>query len=188
MFRRRKPATWRDRVREFFWPRKGLDRPVRYLGKRIVRLSASPHAVGVGVAVGTLSAFTPFLGLHVVFAVAAAYVLSGNVIAAALATTIANPLTLPLIWAGTLEVGELLLGNASVPGPTVDLGHLFDHLAFADLWAPVLKPMLVGSLALGLPAALLGYVITRVGVQMVRERRFRRRMERSSAELSPPAA
>ena len=81
LFRRRKPATWRNRVREFFWPRKGLGRSVRYLGKRILRLSASPHAVAIGVAAGTFSAFTPFLGLHVILAVALAYALAGNLVA-----------------------------------------------------------------------------------------------------------
>lgn len=174
LFRRRKPATWVDRVRAFFWPRKGLDRPFRYLGKRILRLSASPHAVAIGVAAGTLSAFTPFLGLHVVFAVALAYMLSGNLVAAALSTIIANPLTLPFIWAGTFEVGELVLGAATQHGGRpVELAHLLDPKAFGDLWVPVLEPMLVGSFMLGLPAAAIAYTGTRLGVALYQRRRRR---------------
>lgn len=181
LFRRRKPATWRDRVRDLFWPRKGLSRPFRYLGKRILRLSASPHSVAMGVSIGIFSAFTPFLGLHVILAVAVSYLLSGNIIAAALATTFANPLTLPLIWAGTFEAGAFLLGTASGPAAgTVALAKLVDHLAFADLWTPVLEPMLVGSLVLGLPSAVLAYGVTRFGVRAFRKRRQRRLLERQA--------
>ncbi len=80
LFRRRKKATWPDRLREFFWPRKGLTRPARYLAKRILRLSASPHAVAAGVAAGTFSAFTPLLGFHVILALALAYLFAGNLL------------------------------------------------------------------------------------------------------------
>lgn len=189
LFRRRKPATWRDRVRDFFWPRKGLSRPIRYFAKRILRLSATPHAVATGVAIGTLSAFTPFLGLHVVLAVALTYVLSGNMIAAALATAIANPLTLPLIWTGTFQVGERILGTASEnSGIPVDLAQLIDHLTLSDLWAPVLEPMLVGSIVLGLPVAVLAYAATRLGVRAFRKKRLRRLLERTAAQSLPPVA
>ncbi|WP_183807154.1 DUF2062 domain-containing protein [Mycoplana azooxidifex] len=188
LFRRRKPATWRDRVRDLFWPRKGLSRPFRYLGKRILRLSASPHSVATGVAVGMFSALTPFLGLHVILAVAVSYVLSGNVIAAALATTFANPLTLPFIWAGTFRAGELVLGAASEHGGSpIDLAHLLDHLTFSDLWAPVIKPMLVGSLVLGVPLAAAAYLVTRFGVRAFRKRRLQRVLGRGLESGSPPA-
>ncbi len=188
LFRRRKPATWRDRVRDLFWPRKGLSRPFRYLGKRILRLSASPHSVAMGVAVGTFSALTPFLGLHVVLAVAVSYLLSGNVIAAALATTFANPLTLPFIWAGTFRTGELVLGTASGHGDSpIDLAHLLDHLTLVDLWAPVLKPMLVGSLVLGAPLAVAAYLFTRFGVGAFRRRRLQRVVDRGLEARLPPA-
>jgi uncharacterized protein len=174
LFQRREPATWRDRARNFFWPRKGLDRPFRYIGKRILRRSASPHAVATGVAVGTLSAFTPFLGLHVVLAVAVAHVLAGDLLAAMLATALANPLTLPFILAGTFHVGEEIMGTASGHGVgNVDLAGLFEHLRLFELWEPVLQPMLVGSLVLGLPAAASAYGVTRIGVRMFRHGRQR---------------
>ena len=82
LFRRRKKASWPDRVREFFWPRKGFTRQARYLAKRILRLSASPHAVAAGVAAGTFSAFTPLLGFHAILALALAYLTAGNLLAA----------------------------------------------------------------------------------------------------------
>jgi uncharacterized protein len=159
-------------VREFFWPRKGFTRPARYLAKRILRLSASPHAVAAGVAAGTFSAFTPLLGFHIVLALALAYLTAGNLLAAALATTIANPLTIPLIALATFRLGEALLGIHSAEAVTAaELFHMLEHLEFSDLWQPVLKPMLVGAGILGGSMAFLAYGATLFAVRSVRARR-----------------
>ncbi len=55
-------------MRELLWPRKGFLRPLRYLTMRILRLTASPHAVAVGVAAGVFVSWTPFIGVHFVMA------------------------------------------------------------------------------------------------------------------------
>ncbi|MDX3973090.1 DUF2062 domain-containing protein [Shinella sp.] len=184
LFRRRKKATWPDRLREFFWPRKGLTRPARYLAKRILRLSASPHAVAAGVAAGTFSAFTPLLGFHVILALALAYLFAGNLLAAALATTIANPLTIPLIALATFRLGEVLLGIQSAEAVTAaELFHRLEHLQLSELWQPVLKPMLTGAGVLGLATAALAYGATRFAVRSFKARRHARLLER--AGLAP---
>ncbi|WP_411035026.1 DUF2062 domain-containing protein [Shinella sp. BYT-45] len=180
LFRRRKKASWPDRLREFFWPRKGVTRPARYLAKRILRLSASPHAVAAGVAAGTFSAFTPLLGFHVVLALALAYLVAGNLFAAALATTLANPLTIPFIALATFRLGEGLL--AVQPAQAVsaaELFHMLEHLELAELWQPVLKPMLVGAGILGASAASLAYGVTRLAVRSFKARRHARLLERA---------
>ena len=180
LFRRRKKATWLDRLREFFWPRKGLTRPARYLAKRILRLSASPHAVAAGVAAGTFSAFTPLLGFHVILALALAYLMAGNLFAAALATTIANPLTIPLIALATFRLGEVLLGIQSAQAVTAsELFHMLEHLELSELWQPVLKPMLVGAGILGLSVGALSYGVTRFAVRSFKARRHARLLERA---------
>lgn len=184
LFRRRKNASLAQRLREFFWPRKGLTRPARYLGKRILRLSASPHAVAVGVAVGAFSAFTPLLGFHVLLALVLAYLMAGNLLAAALATTIANPLTIPLIAVATFRVGEVLLGIQSSEAVTApELFHMLKHLELSELWRPVLEPMLVGAGVLGAAVAVLAYCVTRFAVHTFKARRRARLIER--AGLSP---
>jgi uncharacterized protein len=175
LFRRRKKASLADRLREFFWPRKGITRPARYLAKRILRLSASPHAVAAGVAAGTFSAFTPLLGFHVILALALAYLTAGNLLAAALATTIANPLTIPLIALATFRVGEALLGIESTEAVTAaELFHRLEHLQLSELWQPVLKPMLAGAGLLGVSAAVLSYGATRFAVRSFKARRHAR--------------
>jgi len=189
LFRRRKKATWLVRLREFFWPRKGLTRPARYLSKRILRLSASPHAVATGVAAGIFSAFTPLLGFHVILAVALAYLLAGNLLAAALSTTIANPLTIPLIAVATFRLGEALLGIHSAEAVTTsELFHMLEHLKLSELWQPILKPMLVGAGILGTTGACLAYGVTRFAVTSFKVRRQARLIERaglSSAHHAP---
>lgn len=188
LFRRRKRAGWLDRLREFFWPRKGFTRPARYLAKRILRLSASPHAVAAGVAAGTFSAFTPLLGFHVILALALAYLMAGNLLAAALATTIANPLTIPLIALATFRVGEALLGMKSAEMVTAaELFHRLEHLELSELWQPVLKPMLAGAGLLGIAAAALAYGVTRLAVRSFKARRHARLLERAGLATSHPA-
>lgn len=180
LFRRRKKASWPDRLREFFWPRKGLTRPARYLAKRILRLSASPHAVAAGVAAGAFSAFTPLLGFHVILALALAYLMAGNLVAAALATAIANPLTIPLIGLATFRVGEVLLGIQSAEAVSAsELLHMLEHLELSELWQPVLKPMLVGAGLLGTSVAALAYGGTLVAVRSFKARRHARLLERA---------
>ena len=184
LFRRRKKATWPERLREVFWPRKGLTRPARYLARRILRLSASPHAIAAGVAAGTFSAFTPLLGFHVVLALALAYLMAGNLLAAALSTAIANPLTIPLIAVATFRFGELLLGIQSAQAVTAaELFHMLEHLELSELWQPVLKPMLIGAGILGFAVATFAYGVTRLTVRSYKARRHARLSER--AGLSP---
>ena len=187
LFRRRNKASWPVRVREFFWPRKGLTRPARYLAKRILRLSASPHAVATGVAAGIFSAFTPLLGFHVILALALAYLMAGNLLAAALATTIANPLTIPLIALATFRVGEVFLGVQSAQAVTAsELFHMLEHLQLSELWQPVLKPMLVGAGFLGVSAAFLSYGVTRHAVRSFKARRHARLLERAGLTSTAP--
>ena len=186
LFRRRKKASWPDRVREFFWPRKGFMRPARYLAKRILRLSASPHAVAAGVAAGTFSAFTPLLGFHVILALALAYLMAGNLLAAALATTVANPVTIPLIAIATFRVGERVLGIRSAEAVSAsELFHMLEHLELSELWQPVLKPMLAGAGLLGVSAAMLSYGVTRFAVRSFKARRHARLVERAGLAQAP---
>ena len=68
LFRRRKKADLLERARTFFWPRRSFLRSAQYFIKRVLRLSATPHAIAAGVAAGVFASFTPFLGFHFVIA------------------------------------------------------------------------------------------------------------------------
>ncbi len=158
LFRRRKPLTFREKLRAALWPQRSWRRSLRYMQKRVLRLRATPHAIAAGVAVGVLATFTPFLGFHFIIAFALSYLIGGNLAAAALGCLAGNPLTYPLIWASTYELGHAMLrGDAPGASAPEGLGSALLHGDLAAVWDPYLKPMLVGSVPLGLVFAALSY-------------------------------
>lgn len=160
---------------------------MRYYRLRVLRLAASPHAIAAGVAAGLISSWTPFLGFHVVIALALAALVGGNLVAAALSTAFANPVTLPFICATTLEIGNLMLGRSASDMARIDIVHMFEHLQFGALWKPVLEPMLVGALPPAVLTATLMYGVTFVSVRAFRQRRRQRLGQRAarSPALAP---
>ncbi|MFB9951260.1 DUF2062 domain-containing protein [Rhizobium puerariae] len=173
-FRRRTPPGFRERLRHALLPRKGFRRVLGYYRLKVMRIGGSPHAVAAGLAVGVISAWTPFLGLHILLAIPVAYLLGGSVIAAALGTTFANPLTCPFIWPLTWKIGEMILGNSTTGHDRLDLGALFHHLDVSQLWRPILEPMLIGSIPPGLLCGLFFYAVTYWGVRSFRRTRLQR--------------
>lgn len=157
LFKRRKEAGLGERFRVWLWPRVSWRRSWTYYIKRALRLSATPHAIAAGIAAGTFASFTPFVGFHFLLSFVIAYVIRGNLVAGALGTAVGNPLTFPFIWAGTFQVGELILRGEHRVVP----GRLGEHLmekSFDQLW-PLIKPMLVGAIPLGLAAGALSYFL-----------------------------
>ncbi len=161
-------------------------RSAAYVAKRIMRLTATPHAVAAGVAAGVFSSFTPYLGLHFLIAFAVAYVIAGNFLAAALGTFFGNPLTFPFIWAGTFATGKFILAgsHADAVGQqahervselgsseifSLGLTGVFNKIA--GLWEPVLKPMTIGAIPLGVVFGIIAYILTRRLAQAVNVRR-----------------
>ncbi|MCB1385744.1 MAG: DUF2062 domain-containing protein [Nitratireductor sp.] len=185
LFQRRSPPDWREKLRVAVWPRRSWSRSLKYLAKRVLRLTASPHAIAAGIAAGVFASFTPYMGLHFIISFIVAYVIAGNMIAAASGTFIGNPITFPFIWAATYSTGNFILkGEITDGGPQhtleafakTDWWHLgprgVANLA-ASIWEPVLKPMSVGAIPLGIGAGLIAYLITRwaaVAFQMSRRK------------------
>lgn len=178
LFRRRDPVGFSEKIRDLVWPRKGFSRSLRYMKLRLLRISASPHSIASGVAIGAGVAWTPFLGVHILLAMAIGFVLRANLVAAALGTTLANPLTFPFIWASTWELGHFLLGREQAEHAShVDFVALFSHLEFGQIWTPVLEPMMVGAVLPASVSAVLAYAAV---FSLVRG--FRRRKIESLAQ------
>lgn len=184
LFRRRQPLSYSMRLRELLWPRKGFSRSFQYFGKRVLRLSATPHAVAAGLVAGVVSSLTPFIGFHFLIAFAIAYLISGNMLAAALGTALGNPLTFPLIWAATWEVGHRILGAGAPVGDAVDLHRAWHQSGIAHIWEPILKPMLVGAIPLAAISTVVVYAVTYVAVDRFQRRRRARLSERAKARLA----
>lgn len=195
LFRPRERPGLAARLRSALWPRGGPARGWRYIGYRVRRIAASPHAVALGFALGAFASFTPFIGFHMALAAALAFFSGGSILASAFGTLVGNPFTYPLIWITTYDLGGLLLGSGT--RQSVDLrfeegtfGLLFSDpgafwRAFWHVLEPVIWPMTVGALPLGLPTALLCYVVVRWAVARYRGRQLERIRARADGNLLP---
>lgn len=179
LFRRRERMGLWTRFRLWLWPRTSWRRSALYYTKRILRLSGTPRAIALGAALGVFASFTPFLGLHLVITLAIAWLLGANMIAGAIGTAVGNPLTFPLIWASTYEIGHLITQGAARPPPD-QLGHDLMHKSFEQLM-PILKPMMIGSIPLGLTMAGFTYIILYKVVSAYQEARRRRLAARNGS-------
>lgn len=181
LFRRREAESLLGRMRVHLWPRRSWSRSSRYVVYRLRRLSDSPHAVAVGFAAGVYSAVTPFLGTHMIMAALIAWAIGGSIVAALLGTFIGNPLTYPVFWYSTYEVGNLMLGG-TVAKQRIDLSDGIFQSSLEQLW-PILKPMSLGSIPVGLALAALSYVLVKPMVEAYQHRRRREIGLRSGREV-----
>ena len=180
LFRRREAESLLERMRVHLWPRRSWTRSSRYVAYRLRRLSDTPHAVALGFAIGVFTAATPFLGTHMVAAALLAWVIGGSVVAALLGTFVGNPLTYPLFWYSTYEVGNLML-RGRMDQKQIDLSGGIFQKSLEQLW-PILKPMTLGSIPVGLALAALSYVLVKPMVEAYKHRRRRELKLRSGRE------
>lgn len=180
MFRRRVELHPLERLRELFWPRSGWKRVFQYGWKRVWRLSGTPHAVAMGVAAGAFASFTPFIGFHFIIAFALAWICRGNMIASAFGTFVGNPITFPFIWIATYDVGFWFLEGSEAPDEPAMSAGMFTAQAL-DSILPVIVPMLVGAVPLGLVVSAVIYYLTRGAVEAYQARRRERLLQLAEA-------
>ncbi len=186
LFRRREAPKLTARLRTAVWPRHSWSRSARYFGKRVLRLSGSPHAVAAGVAAGVFASFTPFVGLHFILSFIFAFIVGGNMLAAGIGTFVGNPLTFPFIWASTYSLGSHILGQ-STAFALHEIHYALVHRSF-EMLVPIIAPMLVGAVPIGLPIALAFYVVSFFAVRAFRDLRRERldaRRRESTAAIAP---
>jgi uncharacterized protein (DUF2062 family) len=171
LFRRREAEGLFERIRVHLWPRRSWVRSSRYVVYRVRRLSASPHAIALGFAAGVFAAVTPFLGAHMVMAALIAWMVGGSIVAALLGTFVGNPLTYPLVWYSTYEAGSLMLGG-SPEEHTIDLSEGIFQASVEQVW-PLLKPMSLGAIPIGIAGAAVSYVLVKAMVEAYQRRRRR---------------
>lgn len=174
MFGSRQKRPLSQRIAEFIWPRSGLKRAWLYLVRRMARAKASPHRIAIGFAAGAFASFTPFIGLHFVLAALVAWILRGNLLASAIGTAVGNPLTFPLIWMTSYQLGVLVTG-VTIDSKSVSAVTLISTgpaPAAADGWlAPIwnglgsyVGPMLLGGIPLGLACGAISYFLVLAAV------------------------
>ena len=160
MFRRRKKQSFLIKVREFLWPSAGWRRAGHYMKHRLARIDGSPYAIAAGFASGAAVSFTPFVGVHFIFAAIIAWIVRGNILTSAIGTAVGNPWTFPFIWAASYNVGINLLGGTATNDLMGQLDKMFVNFTIVDLvndplnaLGPFLEtiffPMLLGGTIIG---------------------------------------
>ncbi|WP_245418477.1 MULTISPECIES: DUF2062 domain-containing protein [Cohaesibacter] len=170
LFGRRDKPSMAERIRIFLWPRRNWMRSGKYFVKRILRLSGSPYMIAAGVAAGVFTSFTPFLGFHFLISWAIAFLIGGNMLAAAIGTGVGNPITFPFIWGATYTTGCFLLGKEAIHGQLHSLKHDLLTESFSTIW-PTIQVMAVGAIPVGLVFALIFYYVTRKAALVYQKRR-----------------
>ncbi|MEM8794188.1 MAG: DUF2062 domain-containing protein [Pseudomonadota bacterium] len=164
LFRRRVKEPLSKRVLVALWPRRTFWRSIKYVMLRVLRLTATPHVIAMGVAAGCFASFTPYLGCHFAISFAICFFTRGSYFAAAAGTFFGNPLTFPFIWASTLAAGHFVLeqfGGAALAAPEVpELSFDLIVNSFSTVW-PVIKTMTIGAFPVGIPVAVVCYLIVR---------------------------
>lgn len=143
-----KPALWRRLLKHG-----------QALVGKLVSLKDRPHAIAGGVAIGMLIGFTPLFGLKTLLCIGLAFLLRCNPIAAVIAVSLHDVVT--PFWPFLLVL-EYRLGAWVLGAPHLTPGH---HFRMQDVmkWTTFLDvgfPMLVGSLFLAIPAAIIAYFLT----------------------------
>ena len=115
MPKRNKP--FRDKLRDAIWPRMGVRRYLSYLKTKVLRLSATPHAIAAGVASGAAVSCFPFVGLHFILGFVLAFFVRGNMLAAAIGTAWGNPITFPFLFSAAYQLGSFALSFFSTSAP-----------------------------------------------------------------------
>jgi uncharacterized protein (DUF2062 family) len=205
VFKRRDKPPLSARLREAVLPRRGWRRGIEYIAHRIRRLPDTPHRIALGFACGVMMSFTPFFGLHLVGAVALAWLFGGNLLAAAIGQAVGNPLTLPLIAWTSMTLGRRILGSGLSGRDFERVLHalvlaaqgLWDTFLslfgagesqwqkVALIWSEVMLPYFVGGLLPGLATSIVFYYLVRAVVSAYQAAR-RRRAQRPRLAETPP--
>ncbi len=129
---------------------------IRDLWNKLSHIHATPHEISAGFALGVLVSFLPIIPLRTVVALALAWLLRQNVAAAFVGKSITLlyfPLV-PLLWTAEYRLGVLI---NPVEKPVVfnhaHLGEFF-HMGW-DVFAATF----IGGVLIGVPVALLSYII-----------------------------
>lgn len=135
------------------WRRWGFFRQFKLNMIRLARLRSEPDAIGRGLALGLFIGFTPTFGVQIILALLFAFLFRQNKIATFVGVWVTNPLTAPFIYGLEYSIGRLLLGM-----PPLAACHPGLHLSWS-LGADIVVPLLLGSVVLGVPAAIIGYAL-----------------------------
>jgi len=157
------------------------------LGRKLVDLRDTPHAVAGGVAIGMFIGFTPLFGVKTLLCLAVAYLLRCSKLAAVISVSLHDVVTpfWPFLLKLEYDIGYWVLNRPHEHALSVQAKQHF-HMADMLKWTTFFDvglPLLIGSLFLSAPAALLAYAAMLPWLKR-REARRLARESRHAAALS----
>jgi len=133
-----------------------LREKIQHFITRFKQLNGDPHYLALGMAIGVFISVTPTIPFHTVIALALAFILRGSKAAAAIGVWFSNPITIPLFYKGSYDVGISILGNSAPFGTEYE-----SILELLKLGADVTIAMITGGIILGILPGIAAYFITR---------------------------
>jgi uncharacterized protein (DUF2062 family) len=125
--------------------------------RELLKFDDPPHKLALAFALGVFIAFSPWLGLHIVSAVALSWMLRLNKVVVLTACFINNPWTMVPMSAFCLWFG------VKITGGTLDVPNVaWETIRFQDLFTilkPFLWPFVAGTLVAGTIAAVIMYFV-----------------------------
>lgn len=132
--------------------------------RRLRRLRATPHAVASGFAAGAAASCTPLFGLHFLLSFAIAWVMRGNMVAAAIGTAVGNPITFPIFVSAGNRLGAWMTGRDAING----------EAGIMEILREAWWVTLIGSIPIGLCIFLIVYMLLRSSLESFSARHARR--------------
>ncbi len=209
VFKRRDRPPISVRMREAILPRGGWRRSIEYIAHRVRRLPDTPHRIALGFCCGVFMSFTPLFGLHLFGAMGLAWLIGGNILAAAIGQVVGNPVTLPFIAWVSMAIGRRVLGGGGPSGRSFERVDQALAGALDGLWQTMLSwfgmgvsewdkvmavysqvflPYLIGGILPGLITSVFFYYLVRALVGAYQRRRRARMLARAHERLAAPAA
>lgn len=162
--------------------------PIKFVAKRIKRffvyrvlsLDDTPHRIALGVAIGIFVTWTPTIGLQMVLAVALSLLLRANKFVGVPFVWLSNPFTVVPIYGPSYMLGSHMLGGkytwSAFTGAIAEAsqydGGLIDKMcAWLTATLPIIAPLWLGSVVVGLALALVTYPAIYWGVGAYRRHR-----------------
>jgi uncharacterized protein (DUF2062 family) len=181
VFQRRDKRSLIQKTKDSVYAHKGWLRPFEYIWLRLKRRPGTPEFIAKGFAIGMLLSFTPFIGIHFIGAIALAWILRADAIAAAFASLIINaPLSFGVIFPLTYRVGKAFLNlqprlHSTQMDTFEELSKQmwpitsWDH--FVKIFWELFLPMTIGGFIIGVPFAIGCYYIVKKTVFVFKEKR-----------------
>jgi uncharacterized protein len=131
---------------------------------KLLAIRDTPDAIAGGVAIGIFFGFSPLFGLKTLLSIFSAWLTRSNIVAAAIAVTLHDLVLpfMPILYRWEYEVGYWLLSAPHQWPPRLRDIHM-DAYAWRN-WTTFFtigKPLLLGSLIVSVPVALLAFFTTK---------------------------